>query len=397
MTTAPEPSGDRRTSVVEREAPASEPPAPEGHQSPKGKGNTQNVAGWLFVTPMLVILGLFLAIPIVMALWVSVSDWTGRGSPFSSNVGFVGAENYSTLLTEEGLSRQDFMISMRNTFYYVLGVVPVQTMLALFLAVVVNQKFLKGRTFFRTSFYFPSVVSSVAISLVFLYLFTGTGAINRVLASVGITGPNWLDDPRGVIHLIGDSLGLWSIDSPPAALAETSVLSLSLWEWFRGPSVALSAIMIQVIWTTAGTFMLMFLASLQDLPAEVEEAAMVDGANRWQRFRNVTVPHLRPTILLVITLGIIGTWQVFDQMYVMTQGGPAKTTLTPAYLSYDAAFGQQQWGQGAAIAFILFALIFVLTSAQRWILRDKDEAARKKGIRAQQRAARKAQRAEARS
>ena len=162
-------------------------------------------------------------------------------------------------------------------------------------------------------------------------------------------------------------------------------MSLSLWEWLSGPSVALTAIMAQVIWTTAGTFMLMFLAGLQDLPTEVEEAAMVDGANRWQRFRNVTVPHLRPTILLVITLGVIGTWQVFDQMYVMTQGGPAKTTLTPAFLSYTAAFRQQQWGQGAAMAFLLFLLIFVLTSLQRFVLRDKDEAATRRAQRRQQR------------
>ena len=97
-------------------------------------------------------------------------------------------------------------------------------------------------------------------------------------------------------------------------------MNLSLWEWIKGPSVAMTAIMFQVIWTTAGTFMLMFIAALQDLPAEVEEAAMVDGANARQRFWNVTVPHLRPTILLVVTLGVIGTWQVFDQMYVMSQG-----------------------------------------------------------------------------
>ena len=102
-------------------------------------------------------------------------------------------------------------------------------------------------------------------------------------------------------------------------------------------------------------------------------------------FRYVTVPHLRPTIILVLTLGVIGTWQVFDQMYVMTQGGPAKTTLTPAYLSYQAAFNQQHWGQAAAIAFLLFALILVLTTAQRWFLRDKDEWAAKKAVRDQRR------------
>lgn len=350
----------------------------------------QPVAGWLFVTPMILILGLFLVIPIFMALWVSVSNWTGRGSPFGGTTEFVGLRNYTDLLTKQGLARQDFMTSLRNTFYYVLGVVPLQTALALLLAVLVNQKWLKGRTFFRTAFYFPSVVSSVAISLVFLYLFAGTGAINGMLNWVGIHGPNWFADPRGLVHLAGDGLGLWNIDSPPAALADHKVMNLSLWEWIKGPSVALSAIMFQVIWTTAGTFMLMFLAALQDLPAEVEEAAMVDGANARQRFWNVTVPHLRPTILLVVTLGVIGTWQVFDQMYVMGQGKPAKTTLTPAFLSYQAAFTNQKWGQGAAMAFLLFLLIFVMTQAQRWLLRDKDEAATKKAQRAQRRAARKA-------
>ena len=334
---------------------------------------------------MIVILGLFLVGPIMMALWVSVSDWTGRGSPFSGNVGFVGLKHYQDMLVTEGLARQDFMISLRNTFYYVLGVVPVQTVLALLLAVIVNQKFLKGRTFFRTAFYFPSVVSSVAISLVFLFLFTGTGAVNRFLGLLGISGPNWFADPRGVLHLFGDGIGLWDMSAPPAALSDTRVMNLSLWEWFSGPSVAMSAIMLQVIWTTAGTFMLMFLAALQDLPTEVDEAAMVDGANKWQRFMNVTIPHLRPTILLVITLGIIGTWQVFDQVYVMTSGAPAKTTLTPAYLSYSTAFNQLNFPRGAAMAFLLFLLIFVLTQLQRWLLRDKDEAAGRRAERQQRR------------
>ena len=367
------------TTLVARRARTSGPS--RGGRSNGAGGGRQNRAGWLFVTPVLVILGLFLVLPIIMAMWVSVSDWTGRGSPFSSDVGFVGTENYQRLMTEDGLSRQDFMMSMRNTFFYVLGVVPLQTCLALWLAVIVNQKFLKGRTFFRTAFYFPSVVSSVAISLVFLFLFTGTGAVNQTLAVFGVDGPVWFSDSRGLVHLAIDGLGLWDSDAPPSALTGTNIFGLSVWEWTKGPSVAMSAIMMQVVWTTAGTFMLMFLAALQDLPTEVEEAARVDGASKWGVFRNVTVPHLRPTILLVLTLGIIGTWQVFDQVYVMTDGGPAKTTLTPAYLSYQAAFVQQEWGQGAAIAFILFALIFVLTSVQRYVLRDKDEAAEKKADR----------------
>jgi multiple sugar transport system permease protein len=323
---------------------------------------------------MLVILGLFLAAPILMALWVSFTDWAGRGNPFSESAGFVGGDNYAALLTEPGLARQDFMTSLRNTFYYVLGVVPLQTVLALLLAIVLNNKVLKGRTFFRTAFYFPAVVSSVAISLIFLFLFTGTGAVNQFLATFGIEGPTWFSDSRGLIHLVGDGIGLWDMSSPPEWLAGTSVLGLSLWEWFKGPSIALSAIMLQVVWTTSGMFMLMFLAALQDLPTELEEAAMVDGANRWQRFWHVTIPHLRPTIFLVVTLGVIGTWQVFDQMYVMTQGGPAKTTLTPAFLSYRTSFIGNNWGQGAAMAFLLFLLIFVLTMIQRYVMRDRDEA-----------------------
>jgi multiple sugar transport system permease protein len=330
-------------------------------------------AGWLFVSPTLVVLGLFLAVPVLMALWVSFTDWNGRGSPFAPGIGFVGADNYRELVGEQGgLTRSDFMTSLRNNFYYVLLVVPLQTAFALFLALVLNQRLLKAVGFFRTAFYFPSVVSSVAISLVFLFLFSGGGVINSMLAGVGVDGPTWFNDSRGLLHLLGDGLGLWNADAPPAALADGGVLGLTWWQWLAGPSVALSVIIMLVIWTTAGTFMLMFLAALQDLPMEVEEAARIDGAGRWGVFRNVTLPHLRPTMLLVTTLGLIGTWQVFDQVYVMTQGGPGKTTLTPAYLSYFYAFENQKWGIAAAMAFVLFLIIFAMASIQRWIFRDKD-------------------------
>ena len=118
--------------------------------------------------------------------------------------------------------------------------------------------------------------------------------------------------------------------------------------------------------------MLLFIAALQQINAEVEEAAMTDGANGWQRFWYVTLPMLKPTVFTVVTLGLIGTWQVFEQIYTGTQGGPAKTTLTPAYLSFNAAFNNQEWPRGAAIAFILFAIIVVLTVLQRlWIGRTE--------------------------
>jgi multiple sugar transport system permease protein len=336
------------------------------------------LAGWLFVAPVLVVLGLFLVAPILMALWVSVSDWRGQGNPLAGSAGFVGLDNYRELLTESGLARTDFMTSIRNNAYFVLVVVPTQTVLALGLALVLNGRRLKGKGFFRTAYYFPSVTSSVAVSVVFLFIFSSSGVVNGLLSRIGVSGPQWFADPRGVLHIVLGWFGAGR-DGPPAALADTDVLGLSVWDWLAGPSVALSAIMALVIWTTAGTFMLMFLAALQDIPVEVEEAAEVDGAGRWQRFRHVTLPMLRPTMFLVLTLGLIGTWQVFDQIYIMSQGSPGKTTLTPAYQSYATSFRSNSWGQGAAIAFILFVIIVVLTLAQRWLLREKDGPRRRSG------------------
>ncbi|MBY9075984.1 sugar ABC transporter permease [Nocardioides sp. WL0053] len=330
----------------------------------------QAFAGWIFIAPVVVLLGLFLFVPVLMAAWVSVSDWTGRGSPFSSDVGFVGAENYSRILFGGGLDTQDFGTAIRNNFYYVLLVVPLQTALSLFLAVLVSKRILRGRGFFRTAFYFPSVTSSVAITVLWLFLFNATGVINKILSWVSIDGPNWFADPRGVLHIV---FGVLGVDTAPSALAGSEFLGISWWEWLAGPSVAMSAFIMMAIFTTSGTFMLLFIAALQNIGPEIHEAAMIDQANAWQRFWHVTLPMLRPTLFTVLTLGLIGTWQVFDQIYTGTRGGPAKTTLTPAYLSFNAAFNQQDWGEGAAIAFLLFAIIVFFTLVQRWVLRDRDK------------------------
>ncbi len=340
---------------------------------PRGRGirGPEGWAGWLFVAPAVAFLALFTLLPILMALWVSVTSWNGQGSPFTGNADFVGADNYTRLFTQDGLARQDFFTSIRNNGYYVLLVVPLQTALALGLAIVVNQKLLKGRTFFRAAFYFPSVTSSVAISVVFLFLFANSGSINALLRLFGINGPQWFSDPRGLIHLALGGLGLVDPQAPPAALADHGVLGLTWWDWISGPSVGMCSIIALVVWTTSGTFMLMFLAALQDVPVQLAEASLIDGANRWQRFRVVTLPHLRPVLFLVLTLGLIGTWQVFDQIYVMSQGDPAKTTLTPAYLSYRTAFRSFDYGSGAAISFVLFLIIVALTAAQRLLLRDR--------------------------
>jgi len=286
----------------------------------------------------------------------------------------VGTDNYARLLAGGGLATQDFGTAMRNNLWYVLLVVPIQTALSLFLAVMVDRKMLRGKSAFRTAFYFPSVTSSVAITVIFLFLFTASGAMNRVLAALGADGPNWMADPRGVLHVV---LGALGVERSPA-LAGHGFLGISWWDWLAGPSVAMSVFMTMAIFTTSGTFMLLFLAALQAISADVEEAATMDGANAWQRFWRVTLPMLRPTLFTVVTLGLIGTWQVFDQIYTGTQGGPAKTTLTPAYLSYQASFEQQRWGHGAAIAFVLFFIIVAMTILQRSVLRERTTVARRR-------------------
>jgi len=306
-----------------------------------------------------------------------MSDWSGKGSPLGAH--FVGFKNYDALLGKSSLVQKNMGTSYRNIFYYVLLVVPLQTILALVLALVLNRQRLRGKGFFRTTFYFPSVTSSVAISLVFLFMFQASGAINAILAWFGINGPNWFADPRGVLHLILGGLGV-DLTHPPTWLTGHKFLSLSWWDWLAGPSIAMSAIITLAIWTTGGTFMLMFLAAMQDIPEDMMEAAKVDGATPWQAFRRVVVPSLKPTFFLVITLGLIGTWQMFDQVFILSQGAPQGTTLTPAYLSYQASFKDQKWGQGAAISFILFAVIIVFSLVQRFVMRDRKTISRRHRI-----------------
>ncbi|MCU1678213.1 MAG: transporter permease [Frankiales bacterium] len=325
------------------------------------------VAGWLFTAPMIVVLGLFLFIPVLMAFYVSLTNWNGNGSPFTGgNAHYVGTRNYTSLFTSEGLTRRTFMQSIGNTFYYVLLVVPLQTATALLLALVVNQRLLKGKGFFRTAFYFPSVTSSIAISAVFLFLFSNTGAVNSLLSKVGIRGPQWFTDSRGLLHI---AFGWFGVHDAPS-WGRADIFGRSLWDWLSGPSVAMCVIIFLAVWTTTGTFMLLFLAALQDLPVEVDEAAALDGVSRWQKLRLVTIPMLRPALFLVVTLGVIGTWQVFDQIYVMGKGAPAGTTMTPAFLSYNQSFRSLKYGSGAAMAFIVFLIIVVLTYLQRRLMRE---------------------------
>jgi multiple sugar transport system permease protein len=334
----------------------------------------QAAAGWLFLAPVIVILGLFLVLPIAAAAWVSFSDWNGNGSPLGANAHYVGLDNYRHLLTTPGLDQNNFGTALRNNVYYVLLVVPIQTAVALLLAVLVNRR-VKFVGFFRTAFYFPSVTSSVAITVLFLFLFDPSGAINKLLSYVGATGPSWFFDPRGLFHVVLDQFG---VHQAPGSLANGFFLGVSYWDWLAGPSIAMCVFIVMAVFTTSGTFMLIFLAGLQNIDESVNEAAALDGATEWRKFRHITVPMIRPTLFTVVTLGLIGTWQVFDQIYVGTKGSPLNTTLTPAFLSFNASFNSNEWGAGAAIAFILFAIIVFFTIATRLLTRSPDRVPRRR-------------------
>lgn len=338
----------------------------------KGQEREDAIAGWLFMSPALIVFTVFLVIPIIFAVYFSFTDWNGISPPGEAE--WIGLNNYQEILTGGGIRQSDFFKALKNTTYFALGVVPLQTALALLLAVVVNQRLLRFKDFFRTAYYFPSITSSVAISLIFLFLYQRSGLVNRVLelTTFGAWEPiAWMADARGLVHIVLEAIGV-TVQNGPAFL-QSQVLGLTVWDWISGPSIALAAIMLMNTWTTIGTMMIIYLAALQDIPHSLYEAAEVDGATAWDAFWRITLPLLRPTLFFIITLGLIGTYQVFDQIYVMSSGGPAKTTLTMAFMVYRNGFGNSQMGLGAAIAILLFIIIFVLTLIQRRITGSEQE------------------------
>lgn len=325
--------------------------------------------GWIFMSPVVILMLVFLIAPILLTLYVSFTEWNGQGGPFSDQAQRVGVDNYRDLLLEDGLTRKNFVSAVRNNMYFVLLVVPIQTALALFLALIVNQKRLRAKGFFRTAFYMPSVSSSIAIGFIFLFLFQQKGAVNKLLSVVGAGDRQWFNNSEGTFHALA---GIVGIDEAPGVLADHGFLGMDLWDWLSGPSWTMLVIIVLAIWTTSGTFMLMFLAGLQLVPEEVHEAASIDGATRWQTLRLVTLPLVKKQVVLVVTLGLIGTWQVFDQIYIMSDG--SGNTMTPAYLTYTTGIREGRFGRASALAFIVFAIILVFTLFQRIVMRDKESS-----------------------
>jgi len=309
------------------------------------------IAAYAFLAPYLLVTFIFTVGVILFALYIAFTKYDIFTEPQ-----WVGFQNFAN-----ALGKKTFWQSLYNVLWFAVIVTTAQTIIAIALAVILNAP-MRFKQFFRTIFYAPSVTSSVVITLIFIWMYLKTGYINLFFdKALGLFGVHWkaidwLGDPRGLIQIIAQAFG-GNIPSD---------------QWYlRGPSIAWMCLMVQNIFTTAPTFMIMFLAALQDINPTLYEAASIDGANGWQQFRKITLPLLRPIILLVIVLGTIGTLQIFDQVYLATAGGPLDTTQTPVYMIYNEALGKQgpiQMGYASSIAFILAAIIFFFTFVQRRVI-----------------------------
>ncbi|RDI34938.1 carbohydrate ABC transporter permease [Lentzea flaviverrucosa] len=279
-----------------------------------------NLVGYLFVAPALLGSLAFVLIPLGMVGWYSLNEWNVLGGTFE----FIGGENYARLLADEKL--RDSLVA---TAWFAAGLVALNLSLALLLAVLLNQK-LRGTTLFRTLFFSPVLVSLVAWTLVWQLMLQPEGSVNGLLGVFGVGGPNWL----------------------------------------RGETTAMVSVVVVQVIKNVGLNMVLFLAALQGVPATLYEAAKIDGAGAWRRFRSITIPLISPTILLTSIITIVGSLQVFAQIAVLTQGGPGTSTTVLIYYLYQQAFQFHHFGYGATISVLLFVIVAALTLLQ-WQMRRK--------------------------
>lgn len=284
----------------------------------------ETAAGYLFLLPTLLVIGTFLLAPIVYALYLSFHKVQLLGG---ISYRFIDIGNYERMTGDERV-----WIALYNTFEYAIIVVPLQTALAILLASVLNSK-LRGRNAFRVLYFLPTVTSSAVLTLIFMWIFKTDGLLNDLLGVLGVQPINWLGDPQ----------------------------------------VALKGIMLMNIWSTAPYFMVIYLAALQDIPDSLYEAAEIDGARTLRKFWSITLPLLKPVTFFVVTMGIIGTFQLFDQAYIFSNGsgGPNNSTLTVVLLIYQYAFKSLDMGYAAALAVMLAAVIMLITVIQRRIFGEE--------------------------
>ncbi|HEY63964.1 MAG TPA: sugar ABC transporter permease [Caldilineae bacterium] len=281
----------------------------------------QQWEAYLFLLPSFLGFLIFTALPVVASLGLSFVRWNLLTQPE-----FVGVANYVQLLARDRIFHKVFW----NTAYFIVTIVPLQLMLGLAMAVALNQP-IRGRTLYRLIYFMPVVTTIVAAALIFQWMF------NRDF---------------GVI-----SAAIWK-------LAEVTGLPVSPPDWLNDPKWARPAVVILTLWKNTGFTMVIYLAGLQAIPRELYDAAKVDGANAWQRFRHVTIPMVSPTTFFLLVIQMIGAFQLFSEPYVMTRGGPAQATLTIVYYIYQNAFQFGRMGKASAIAWVLFAFIFVFTFIQ---------------------------------
>jgi len=290
----------------------------------------QQWEAYLFLLPSFIGFLIFVVIPVLSALGLSFVNWNLLSAPE-----FVGLANYNQLLVQDAVFRKVF----GNTLYFTVTIVPLQLILGLFLAVALNQG-LRGLTFYRVVYFMPVVTNIVAAALVFQWIF------NRDFGLI--------------------SAPLWN-------LAEaTEIPALAPPDWLNDPQWAKPAVVVLTLWKNVGFTMVIYLAGLQAISPQLYEAAEVDGASAWQRFRHITIPLVSPTTFFLLIIQMIGAFQLFSEAYVMTRGGPAQATLTIAYYIYQNAFQFGRMGKASAIAWVLFAVIFLATFLQnrlqrRWV------------------------------
>ena len=286
------------------------------------------LAGYAFIAiPMVLFLVLNIG-SIVYAAFISVFQWNIRSGAGK----FIGIKNF-----QDALSDPIFAKAIQNSLYYAVVWVPLTMAVGLFLAVLVNQK-LRGRTFFRAAFYFPAIASSAAITILWIFLAAPDGFFNGVRAALGL---------NPLFHLLG-----FANDSQ---------------NWIGDAGTALNSIIVLNAWTTSGTFMLFYLASLQTISGEIYEAAAIDGAGSWQMFWRITFPLLKPGHYFVATVAVIGALQLFDQAAIAggNDGSPSNSLMTVVLYLYNQAFAKFDFDYAAAIGLILFAIIFTITVIQR--------------------------------
>lgn len=276
-----------------------------------------NLWGYVFIAPWLVGFLVFTLGPFVASFWLGFTRWGLLDTPV-----FVGLRNYWDLIHD-----QLFIKSLLNTAYYTVFHVPLGMLLAFLLALALNQR-IRGIPIYRTLFYLPSITASVATAILWVYLLQPDGIVNAALGLIGITGPPWLADT------------FWAMPS---------LILISLW--------------------SIGGTMIIYLAGLQGVPQHLYEAAVIDGAGRWQKALHVTIPMLTPTILLTAILGVIGSFQVFDNAFIITNGGPANATLVYILLLYENAFEYFKMGYAAAMAWVLFLIVLAVTLIQLRVAR----------------------------